>query len=42
MQQNTLLTNVNAFRNTKTEKEKLVAALDAALEKLEKDLKALE
>ena len=38
----TLLTKANAFRNTKTEKEKSVAALDAALEKLEKDLKALE
>ena len=38
----TLLTNANAFRNTKTEKEKSVAALDTALEKLEKVLKALE
>ena len=38
----TLLTKANAFRNTKTEKEKSVVALDAALEKLEKDLKALE
>ena len=38
----TLLTKANAFRNTKTEKEKSVAALDAVLEKLEKDLKALE
>ena len=38
----TLLTKANAFRNTKTEKEKLVTALDVALEKLEKDLKALE
>ena len=38
----TLLTKANAFRNTKTEKEKSVAALDAALEKLEKYLKALE
>ena len=36
------INNVNAFRNTKTEKGKLVAALDAALEKLGKDLKALE
>ena len=38
----TLLTKANAFRNTKTEKQKSVAALDAALEKLEKDFKALE
>ena len=38
----TLLTKTNAFRNTKTEKQKSVAALDAALEKLEKDFKALE
>ena len=38
----TLLTKANAFRNTKTEKEKSVAALDAALEKSEKDLNALE
>ena len=38
----TLLTKANAFRNTKTEKEKSVAALDAALEKLGKDFKALE
>ena len=38
----TLLTKANAFRNTKTENEKSVAALDAALEKLAKDLKALE
>ena len=37
-----LLTKANAFRNTKTENEKSVAALDAALEKLAKDLKALE
>ena len=34
----TLLTKTNAFGNTKTEKEKSVAALDVALEKLEKDL----
>ena len=38
----TLLTETNALRNTKTEKEKFVATLDAALEKLEKDLKALK
>ena len=37
-----LLTKANAFRNTKTGKEKSVAALDAAFEKLEKDLKTLE
>ena len=38
----TLLTKANTFQNTKTEKEKSVAALDIALEKLQKDLKALE
>ena len=38
----TLLTKANAFRNTKTDQGKSVAALDTALEKLEKDLKALE
>ena len=38
----TLVSKANAFQNTKTEKENSVAALDAALEKLEKDLKALE
>ena len=37
-----LLTKANALRNTKTEKKKLVATLDAALEKLEKDLKVLK
>ena len=38
----TLLTKANTLWNTKTEKEKSVAALDIALEKLQKDLKALE
>ena len=38
----TLLNKANACQNTKTENEKSVAALDATLEKLEKDLKALE
>ena len=38
----TLLTKANAFRNTKTEKEKSVAALGTTSEKLEKDLKAVE
>ena len=38
----TLLTKANTFQNTKPEKEKSVAALDIALEKLQKDLKALE
>ena len=41
-EKNTLLTKANPFRKSKPEKEKSVAALDVALEKLENDLKALE
>ena len=38
----TLLSKVNTFRKSKTEKEKSVAVLDVALGKLKSDVKALE